>query len=268
MNNVITINGHALSYTDKGNGQTVVLLHGYLESKEIWNDLSNYLSASNRVICPDLPGHGESEFGAEAATMEILATSVKQLLDQLNIATCVLLGHSMGGYVALAFADLFPQHLSGFGLVHSHPFADSNEKRASRMNDIEAIERGEKSTIVESNIPKLFANDNLIRLAAQVEKWKQIAIRTPDKGVVASLKGMSARVDRSYVLDKLSVPGIFIFGKKDNLIPNEIGLKAEHAYSHFRTIWLEKSGHLGFVEEPDQMRFAIASFLKEMTSRA
>lgn len=257
-----------LSYSDNGKGNVVVLLHGYLESKEMWSGLASELSKNYRVICPDLPGHGKSMLEGEIMTMELAAKEVKNLLDTLSIEKCVLIGHSMGGYVALAFAELFPKRLCGFGLFHSHPNADSDEKKASRMLEIEMIASGKKAEIVETNIPRLFANSNLQRLSKEVTNWKKVAQTTPDSGIIASLRGMALRKDRNFVFSQLKVPNILIFGKCDNLIPNAIGIGLETKHSHLRIVWLENSGHLGMIEEPDQARLAITSFLLAVFSRA
>lgn len=246
----------------------VVLLHGYLESKEMWNDLAAFLSKNYRVICPDLPGHGKSTFEGNEVSMELAAKAVKNLLNSLKIEKCVLIGHSMGGYVALAFAELFAECLVGFGLFHSHPFADNDDKKIARLRDIDMIAKGKKAEIVETNIPRLFANFNISQLSKQVEKWKSVAFATPDCGIIASLRGMVSRKDRDFVLSQLNVPSILIFGKWDNLIPKEIGIELENKHSYPRFLWLENSGHLGMIEEPDQTRLAITSFLLAVFSRA
>lgn len=246
----------------------VVFLHGYLESKEMWRDIATDLSKNYRVICPDLPGHGKSTFEGNEVSMELAAKAVKNLLNFLRIERCVLIGHSMGGYVALAFAELFAERLSGFGLFHSHPFSDNDDKKLARLREIDMIANGKKTEIVETNIPRLFANFNLSRLSKQVEMWKAIANATPDSGIITSLRGMASRKDRSFVLSHLNVPSILIFGKSDNLIPKEIGIELETKYSHLRIVWFENSGHLGMIEEPDQTRLAITSFLLAVFSRA
>ena len=136
------------------------------------------------------------------------------------------------------------------------------------MLEIEMIANGKKAEIVETNIPRLFANFNLSRLSKQVEMWKANAFATPDSGIIASLRGMASRKDRNFVLSQLNVSSILIFGKSDNLIPKEIGIELENKYSHLQVFWLENSGHLGMIEEPDQARLAITSFLLAVFSRA
>lgn len=258
----------AMSFTDIGRGNCVVLLHGYLEAKEMWSDLALHLSKSYRVICPDLPGHGKSIFEGDEVTMEHAAISVAKLLTHLSIDKCLLVGHSMGGYVALAFAELFPEKLKGFVLLHSHPFADNDDKRKSRQLEIEQVAAGQFGSIVNINIPRLFANNNLVRLREWVKIWKTMALATPVLGVMAALRGMASRRDRNSILSELKVPALMIFGRKDNLISSDVASLLEEQHSHIQTLWLERSGHLGPVEEPDQIKLAMTSFLLAVFSRA
>ena len=125
MKSYLEIKGKKLYYSDQGKGRAVVLLHGYLESAEIWNDFTKQLSRIFRVICFDIPGHGLSETICSAHSMQQLVESIYKALKLLKISDCFMVGHSMGGYVTLQFHKQFPKLLSGFCLFHSHPFADS-----------------------------------------------------------------------------------------------------------------------------------------------
>src|SRR5674536_23752 len=117
--------GGRIHYSDSGNGTVIVLLHGYLESSEVWNGFAEKLKSEFRIISVDLPGHGLSDVYGEVHSMEFMATAVKNLVDSLDLKKVFLLGHSMGGYVALAFLELFPEYLLGYCLFHSQPFADT-----------------------------------------------------------------------------------------------------------------------------------------------
>jgi pimeloyl-ACP methyl ester carboxylesterase len=268
MEKMFTTGNTTLGYTEMGMGNSVVLLHGYLEAKEMWSDLALDLSKSYRVICPDLPGHGKSTFEGLEVSMEYAAATIAKLLDFLGIEHCVLVGHSMGGYVALAFAELFPEKLKGLVLFHSHPFADSDEKRKNRQFEIEQVAAGYFESMINTNIPRLFANYNLERLRAWVESWKTMALATPETGVMAALCGMAGRRDRNSILSELQIPVLMIFGRNDNLISNDVASSLEGQHSQIQTLWLERSGHLGLVEEPDYTKFAMGSFLLAVFSRA
>src|SRR5450759_1998483 len=130
---------HNIHYTDKGNGKTIVLLHGYLESSEVWNGFEEKLKSKFRIIAVDLPGHGLSDVYGETHPMEFLATAVKELLDAMCINKICLVGHSLGGYVTLAFLELFTDYLSGYCLFHSQPFADSAEAIEKRRREIAIV---------------------------------------------------------------------------------------------------------------------------------
>jgi pimeloyl-ACP methyl ester carboxylesterase len=124
---IFSYKGGEIHYSVTGNGFPVVLLHGYLESSEVWDGFVKRLSSRFKVISIDLPGHGLSSVYGEIHTMEFLATAVKELTDSLNLKKIFLTGHSLGGYVTLAFLEFFPEYLSGYCLFHSQPFADSEE---------------------------------------------------------------------------------------------------------------------------------------------
>lgn len=250
-----------------GKGNPLVFLHGYLESMEIYRDFLPFFSNDYKTICIDLPGHGKSTVNFNMATMEDMAFAVKEVLVCNKVEKCVLVGHSMGGYVALAFAELYPEMLDGIVLLHSHPNADTLEKVNSRIIDVERIEMCMKSDIVEATIPRLFADENVDRFAQWVLESKRIATNTSNLGVIAALRGMAARKDRNMVIENLLAPILMIFGNKDSLIPYDQAQLLEKKHEKAKTIWLENSGHMGFIEEKDQAARAITSFLTELFER-
>ena len=136
-----------LYYSDLGKGTVIVLLHGYLESLEIWEEFALKLSKSYRVICFDIPGHGKSDELAETHTIELLAETIFNSLKELNIEKCFMIGHSMGGYITLMFHKLFSEMLYGFSLFHSHPFADTEETKKKRLREIAFVKAGKKDLI-------------------------------------------------------------------------------------------------------------------------
>lgn len=256
-----------VQYSVEGKGSPVVFLHGFLESMKIWTDFIPLFHPKYQTICIDFPGHGQSSINFNMLTTEDMANTIAHVLANLRVDNAVLVGHSMGGYAALAFAELFPQICSGLILLHSHPNADSHEKVASRINDIEKIEMGLKQSFVELIIPRLYSNENVKLFDSRIIESKRIAIGTPDLGIIAALRGMAARKDRNHVIASLPSPVLMIFGKKDNLISNDTAINLEKKHSQHHTAWLEKSGHMGFIEEPDQTANAILSFLTELFER-
>jgi len=267
MEKQISYMGVDMIYSDHGEGRCIVLLHGYLERGEIWQGFTGQFPEGFRFIVPDLPGHGASGSWGRVHTMEKLAGGVKAILEEEGIDKVFLAGHSMGGYVTMAFADLFPEKLSAYALVHSTPFADTDEKRDMRDREISLVLCGKKRQIVLVNIPKAFALDNLDSMSRQVESLKRMALKSPDDGMIALLNGMKERPDRAAVLMDPKLPLLLIGGMKDNYIPVEVFETLVSLAPHARVLRLEKSGHMGFMEEPEPVAEEFMTFLKSIHGR-
>lgn len=269
MEKFIMAGGCAVRVSDKykkergGENQTelpvIVLLHGYLESMDIWDDFSNLLIPAMRVIAIDLPGHGISEVKGEIHTMEFLADTVKAVLDELGIRKYFLTGHSMGGYAALEFLRKYPDKLSGFILFHSTPDPDTEEKKANRQREINIIDSGKKELLM-STAGNGFAADNRKKFADDIEDLKELIVLTDDEGIKALLRGMMERRDSNDVLKESDVPELLIFGRKDEYIPLETAEKIIAGHPQAKVMWLENSGHMGFIEEPQTAADAILGF--------
>jgi len=264
MTGIVKFKEANLRFRDVGRGDVVVLLHGYLESLDIWGPFAQELAIYYRVISVDLPGHGQSGEYTQVDTMAVMADAVKHVLDHLNIGRCVVVGHSMGGYATLAFAEIFPEMTVGFGLFHSHALPDDEEKKVNRDKEIELVRSGKKMQFININIPKAFADDNLQRFAEAVEHAKRIAATTPDHGIICALEGMKSRPDRRRVLKESSVPVLIIAGRKDNYIPFDIYEEHFGLAPYHDILVLENSGHMGFIEEKDKALDGILKFLKKI----
>jgi pimeloyl-ACP methyl ester carboxylesterase len=255
-----------LRAVSEGKGIPLVLLHGYLESFHIWDDFAALMQDHCRVIRMDLPGHGESGVVAGVHTMEIMAESVMAVLDALAVETFYLLGHSMGGYVTLAVAEYNMKRLRGFCLFHSTPFADTEEKKVNRDREIELVRQGKKNHIINFNIPKGFANDNLEKFRAEIAKAKSIADETPEKGIIAALEGMKQRHDRTSIMKESRIPLLWILGEKDNYI-NFQGAKERNPLNKMgKLLPLRNSGHMGFIEEKNESAEQILSFIRKSSN--
>jgi pimeloyl-ACP methyl ester carboxylesterase len=250
-----------LRYSDEGTGNVVVLLHGYLESLEIWNGFGDVLSSDYRVICPDLPGHGRSGVWSALDTMAIMADAVKHVLDFLGIGRAVVIGHSMGGYAALAFEDFYPEVTIGFGLFHSHARPDPEDKKLNRDREIELVRAGKKQQFININIPNAFASENHSMFKERIDWAKKIALATPDEGIIQALEGMKARPDRRDVLKASADPVLVIAGRKDHYIPFEIYEEHFHLARNTDVLILENSGHMGFIEEKQKSLEGVRKFL-------
>ncbi|MDR0712795.1 MAG: alpha/beta hydrolase [Bacteroidales bacterium] len=252
-----------IRFADEGKGEVLVLLHGYLETLEIWNDFCRYFIPRYRVVRMDLPGHGQSGTVAEIHSMSLMAEAVDTVLQHLNIPSCVLVGHSMGGYVALAFLENYSERLKGICLFHSSPLADSEEKKASRNKEIRLVNEGKLSLICHFSIPNGFAADSLEQSSDQVNRAIFLAKTSPPEGVIAVLKGIRDRRDRQELLKNNRLPLLFLLGKKDFYIDfNQLSTLAE-SFPHCDVVALENAGHSGYFEEPETSANALLTFLKK-----
>ncbi len=239
-----------MAFKESGTGETVVLLHGYLETGEIWDEFAESLSRNFRIIQADLPGHGGSDLAAGVLTMELMAESVKNLLAALEIKKCFLAGHSMGGYVTLAFAGMYPAMLTGYSLLHSHPYADSEQAISKRNMEISLIREGRKEDFIEGNIRGMYSDANIKRFEEMIRKSVRIASAIPPATLVSVLKGMMERPSRVKIMEEGNVPGLWMLGRHDNYIQAGKVLAGFEHPANLGTEILEHSGHMGFIEEP------------------
>jgi pimeloyl-ACP methyl ester carboxylesterase len=244
-----------IRYSDEGKGRAIVLLHGFPENLQIWQEFSKTLSKSFRVIAIDLPGMGESECIGYVHTMDLMAECVHAVMQELDLRKYVVVGHSMGGYVGLAFAELFPENLKGLCLFHSTALADSDEKKLDRDK---ASQTAKKHTaqFLKVFAANLFADKD----DPNIKKLQQITAGTPARGVVAALQGMKMRPSREIVLRFAQYPVLFIMGKKDALMNWEILLPQTEIPKHKEVLLLEDAAHMGFYEEPKKTLRAVRKF--------
>ena len=214
-----------------------------------------------RVVTLDLPGHGISEVRGECHSMEYLADVVRDALQALGIARCTLVGHSMGGYVALAFCERHPEMLDGLVLFSSTPNADTEEKRENRRREIALVRAGKKEQLARVAPGAGFAADNRQRMADAIADLTEQVYLTEDDGIVALLNGMIARPDRNEMLRRSPVRQLFVFGRKDEYIPAAVAEQLAAAHPQAQVVWLADSGHMGFLEEPEAAAEALLRFV-------
>ncbi|MDR2126236.1 MAG: alpha/beta fold hydrolase [Prevotellaceae bacterium] len=258
-----TTNGVAIRACDTGKGKTIVLLHGYLETMEIWENTITELSKTFRIIALDLPGHGFSGFREGATTMEFMADCIKSLLDKLEISECCIIGHSMGGYVALAFAKKYPETAKALCLFCSTPNADTEQKKKDRDREIELIRAGKMELIIKNNISRGFANMNLSKLDEEIFAIEEIASISDTNGIIACLQAMKIREDMNGFMKTIQNKTLFVFGKYDNYITFDVAENIMQKYPQATTAILENSGHNGFIEEPEKAMKAISDFAEK-----
>ena len=238
-----------LYYTEKGKGRVVVLLHGFLENHTLWDATEAKLAESYRVIRMDLPGHGNSGNLGYTHSMEDMAGAVKAVLYSLQIRRSVMVGHSMGGYTALAFAELFPKELRGIILLHSTPAADTPERMQDRIKAMRVAEKNKDRYLAETGNHLFYPT--FPQKKECLEGFYKMAQKTSLQGIVAALEGMRTRPDRTELLGNFDGRKFILFGKYDKLISpqklKEISLK--HPQIILRE--LKKSAHMSMFEEPE-----------------
>ncbi|MCF8378968.1 MAG: alpha/beta hydrolase [Bacteroidales bacterium] len=245
------------------NNPSVILLHGYLESLSIWDGFAEKLSENFFVVMPDIPGHGESEIFSPVHSMDNLAEAVCFVSDSLALKKTHIVGHSMGGYVAMAFRELFASSVISCVLFHSTCFSDTPEKRKNRDREIMLIKKGKKELIVNTNIPRAFADDNLNVFHHEIEQAKEIALKTSDEGIISILNGMKARPDRCDLLKDDNIPTLIIAGEKDNYIPIDVIPKLQEMGKNIEVEILKNSGHMGFIEERERSVEVLIRFFEK-----
>lgn len=262
MYTVNTTPDRTIAYIDEGAGVPLVLLHGYGGSHLYFRDIVPLLAPHVRIIAPDLRGHGASAAPEGPYPMEALADDVKTLLDHLRLDRVFLLGHSLGGYVTLAFAERYPERLRGFGLLHSTAYPDTEQARENRLKTVERVRREGVAAVIDDLVPKLFAPANRTAMADKVEFARQIGYGTSPNGLIGAALGMRERPDRRAVLERAQVPVLLLAGARDEIVPAERRFPAEGA--HIAKAELPDAGHMGMLESPQ----AFAGILLDFVGRS
>lgn len=264
----IEIDGREVHYRDEGkeHQETLVLLHGFLQNLDVWTPYTLHLMKSMRVITIDLPGHGFTQCFSDVHSMDFMAKMVKTVLQEVGVLKCVMVGHSMGGYVALAFADLFPYSLCGLGLLHAHALADSDAKKEERCKVCQEVQTNRPGYIVRF-VPSLFDNSRRMGLAQEIKDLQDQCLETSTEAIVAAQKGMMMRPSRIGILGRLDIPVMSVFGKNDPRISVELALSQAMEPKQSEILLLDKVAHMSFVEESDYVRQRLLNFVNTCYSR-
>lgn len=255
-----------IAYRDSGPGPTltVVLLHGFCGSSAYWRRVMPQLGRHCRVIAPDLRGHGLSGLPDEPAVMEHLADDIAALLKHLDTGPVFLFGHSLGGYVTLAFYERHPQACRAFGLVHSTALPDTAEAKQNRLSGIAAIREQGIRPFVDNLIPKLFSPGQLANRRDILDEALQIGYGTSPEGACLVLDGMRQRPDRQAVLERAAVPVLLLAGRDDQIVPVERMFTVHRP--HIRQTVLEDTGHMSMMEAPDACAAALLAFIRSVSA--
>jgi len=261
MEKVASFEKGELCYTISGEGPVIVLLHGFPSDHTVWNSFSEKLSAKNKVITIDLPGFGKSSVFNDVNSMQFMANAVYYVLIEENIDRCVMVGHSMGGYVTLAFAELYPKKVSGIILFHSHAAADDEEGKLNRDRTINIV-KSDRLGFLHSFIPLMFTEKNKKRFEKEIDYLQKISAKTTREGVIAALAGMRDRKDQIPLLKNLEIPVFFIIGKKDSRIPMKKILPQLEAPQNCEALIVDDVGHMGFIEAEELTYSAVEHFVE------
>lgn len=250
-----------ISFTDAGKGTAIVLLHGFLENQKMWDFYIGEFTKKFRVITIDLLGHGETECLGYVHTMEDNADIVQAVLSELRIRKAIFVGHSMGGYVALAFTELYPENVKGLVLLNSTSRADSEERKINRDRAIKAVKQS-YINFVSLSISNLFSENNRERLSTEISNVKTEALKTPLQGIVASLEGMKIRQDREVLLHFAPYPILLILGEKDPVLNyEETKEQIENTKVQFASF---PDGHMSHIENREELTKVLLDFFKRI----
>jgi pimeloyl-ACP methyl ester carboxylesterase len=255
-----TVNGVILSYTDEGHGTPLVFIHGFPLSRETWSEQVEAFKTSHRVIAPDLRGLGQSEAQPGTNTMDRFADDVHTLLGALDTGPVVLIGHSMGGYVALAFARRHPESLRGLVLVGTKAGADTTEGAAGRRATAEKVKLEGIDGVVNAMAPKMLAASN--QDAAMAAKVRDFMEPSKPEGVIAALLGMAERPDSTPSLGRIRVPTLVITGADDTVIPPAESDTLAKGIAGAQLKVIPKAGHLVAFERPAEFNNALGEWLR------
>lgn len=249
--NKININGIELAYVRQGKGTPLVLLHGFPLDHHIWDEITPLLEDSFDLIIPDLRGFGESTTVDTPYTTDDLASDIAGLLDHLGIEEAAIAGHSMGGYVTLAFARLYPEKVSGLGLVSTQALADSPDRKEGRYKSAADVAEKGISGVVEAMTTKFTSDERRQEFARKSMERQQPA------AYIGGLKAMAERSDSMFLLASMKYPVVVIHGDADTLIPVERGQEMKDAISHAHFVKIKDAGHIPMLEAVEETANAL-----------
>lgn len=249
-----------ISYTVYGEGNPIVLLHGFPFDRHLWDSICAGLAKGYKVLVPDLPGCGKSSFSGEDLSVEDMAEFVFEILNHEHIEKAIIAGHSMGGYVALAFAEIYPNKLAGLSLVHSFATADGSEKKEIRRKSIELFKKGGGPVFVRQMVPTLFSKKSLSKQEQQITDIINRAILTDRNSLVAFYNAMINRVDRTAILYNSEIPVLWTLGKDDQ-IANPKNIIQQSSLSNVNFVYMyDNCGHMSMIELPIALVDNLSSF--------
>lgn len=249
-------------YKKAGTGFPVVLLHGFGESSDIFKYQLSFLQQFYTIILPDIPGSGESALPAETMSMELIADFVNEVIMQEKLSSVILLGHSMGGYAALAFAEKYRENIKAFGLLHSTALPDSEEKKENRRKSIKLIRNEGKDIFLKAMIPNLYSDRSKELIPGEISFHLTLARAITSDSLIAYCDAMMERKDKTDVIKNSEVPVLFVIGKEDNLLPYT-EILTQSAMPVISALELfEDIGHTSMLECPQKVNDVLNNFCR------
>lgn len=264
--NTAHINGVSIAYRDQGSGPAILFIHGHPFNQSMWDPQVAALTWKYRVITYDIRGYGASEVPtAEATTLETMASDINALLDHLNIPKAIIAGLSMGGQIAMAFAEQYPQRLSGLILAATFPQADTEETIKTRRATAERFLQQGSVLPGGEMIPKLIAPASLKRDPEIAVKVFTMIAHTPPAGAATALRGRALRKDYTEALTHITVPTLIIVGTEDSYIPLETAKQMHRSIPNSHLEIFEAIGHLPNLEATDRFNAVLHSYLENLS---
>jgi len=265
MSKVARVRGIEMAYDDLGRGSPVVFLHGFPFDRSMWREQAEALSATCRVVAPDLRGHGETTVVNDPATMEEMAEDVAALLDGLGMERAVVCGLSMGGYVALAFFRKYSERVRALVLADTRPQADTDEGRRAREETAQRALKDGMEPIADAMLPKLLSSSTRESRPDIVERVRAMVLGTRPAGAAAALRGMALRRDQRDLLPLIKVPTLVVVGSEDAITPPSDAEAMHEKIEGSRLLRIEGAGHVSNVERTEEFNRALVDFLNGLT---
>ena len=267
---IFEVDGTRIAYdrfADDAPSHAVVLLHAFPLSRLMWEPQTEDLRGVWQLIVPDMRGHGASDVASEATTMERMADDVHALVESLGVAPVVLVGLSMGGYVALAYTRKYPGEVKALVLADTRATADSEEARAGRYALIEEVAATGPSVVAEKMLPKLLSAKAIETKPELVVAVRRMIETTSPAGIAASLAGMAERADSTDVLPTIMVPTLVLVGSEDAVTPESDARALAEAIPNARLEVIEEVAHLSNLENPGEFNRLVKEFLTNLDAK-
>jgi pimeloyl-ACP methyl ester carboxylesterase len=249
-----------IHFFEKGVGAPLVLIHGFCETSQMWTSFAEELSQEFRVICPDLPGFGNSPIESDQITLEEIASSLENWMLDQQFENPIVIGHSLGGYVTLALLERMGEKIKAIGLFHSTSFADDLEKKEMRDRTVTFLQKHGVDKFVTTFVPQLFPDSKKVALEAEINEAISQAKKSSLNGLIAFSRAMRDRIDRSECVRKFKGPKLFIAGTLDGAVKIEASRAQQELFTTYHE--LAETGHMGMIERKEETIELVRQFCR------